>query len=382
MIGQTFAILLDQYRQLNNRRLFWIALALSGLVVLAFALVGVKDGNLSVVTWRTGIPLTALGFTPSTLYKLLFLNFGVNFWLAWLTTILALVTTAGLIPDFITGGAIDLALSKPIGRARLFFTKYLAGLLFVALQISVFTVASFVVLGVRGGDWEPAVFLAIPLIIIFFSYLFSVCVLIGLLTRSTVASLLATLLFWFLLFALNTAEIGIVSFQKQAEVRVERLESRVESFRLAAERKPLNMLELAKQAISINPPQARLEAAEEELAEARADAESLAAWHRPFYIIKTALPKTSETVNLLRRALVELAELPEFQENAPAFMPPDIDEQQRQRFEERIAEGRERTQLLATELQGRSIAWVLGSSLVFEGVILVLACRIFVRRDF
>lgn len=383
MIRQTAAILVDQYRELNNRKLFWISLILSGIVVVAFAVIGQKEGNLAVLHWKTAIPLDALGLSTATLYKMLFINFGINFWLAWLTTILALVTTAGMIPDFVSSGSIDLALSKPIGRVRLFLTKYAAGLLFVTLQITVFTAASFFVLGIRGGAWEPAVFLAIPLVIIFFSYLFSVCALLGLLTRSTIASLLLTLLFWFLLFALNTTEVSLVGFREQAEARVQRLETRLETVRASVERKPENMLEAARQAVALSTPEERIANVQGQLDEAREDAASLAKWHRPFYAAKTVLPKTSETIDLLRRALVELAELPEFQDREPpAFVGRDMNDEQRERFEERFAEGRERERMTIETLSGRSISWVVGSSLAFEAVVLIFACRIFSRRDF
>lgn len=383
MIRQTFAILLDQYRELNNRKLFWIALGLSGLVVIAFALIGEEDGNISILSWQTGIPLTALGLTKATLYKMLFLNFGVNFWLAWLTTILALITTAGMIPDFITSGSIDLALSKPIGRVRLYMTKYVAGLLFVALQITVFTVASFFVMGLRGGTWEPAVFLAIPLVIIFFSYLFSVCALLGLLTRSTIAALLLTLLFWFVLFSLNTTEVSLLSYKGQAEARVERYSARLETLRAQAEQPPASMLDAAKQALAVSTPEERIAGVQEKLDDARSDAASIARWYGPFYIAKTLLPKTTETINLLRRALVNLADLPQFQQGQPPpFQPPNMTEEERARFQEQFDEAQERSQIALEALSARSIAWVVGSSLGFEAVILGLSCWIFVRRDF
>ena len=382
MIRQTMGILLDQYRELNHRKLFWIALALSGLVVIAFALIGVKDGNLSVMGWSTAISLQAIGLTPSTLYKLLFLNLGVKIWLAWLTTILALVTTAGMFPDFITSGSIDLALSKPIGRVRLFFTKYFAGLLFVALQISIFTVASFFVLGLRGGAWEPAVFLAIPLVIVFFSYLYSVCVLLGLLTRSTVASLLLTLLFWFVLFSLNTTEVALLGFKEQAQVKVDRLEAQVDRLQSAADEKPQNMLDAAKRAMALTTPQQRAEATQSKLDDANKDLRSLERWHGGFYVAKTVLPKTAETIDLLQRALVDLADLPDFQDGPAPFMPNDLNDEQRQQYEEQFAENQERGQLTLEVLSGRSIAWVVGSSLGFEAVILAFGCLIFVRRDY
>ena len=43
-------------------------------------------------------------------------------------------------------------------RLRLFLTKYLSGLLFVGLQVTVFSVLCFVVIGFKAGAWEPAIF--------------------------------------------------------------------------------------------------------------------------------------------------------------------------------------------------------------------------------
>ena len=40
MLTQTLALLLDAYRELNAKKLFWITMILSGVIVLAFAAVG------------------------------------------------------------------------------------------------------------------------------------------------------------------------------------------------------------------------------------------------------------------------------------------------------------------------------------------------------
>ena len=75
-----------------------------------------------------------------------------------------------------TAGSIDLFVQKLICLVGLFFTEYLAGLLFAALQVTIFTAACFLVIGPRGPVWEPGLFLAVPIVVCFFSYLFSVCV--------------------------------------------------------------------------------------------------------------------------------------------------------------------------------------------------------------
>src|SRR5258705_12779130 len=103
------------------------------------------------------------------------------FWVPGWALIRPRFPPASIFPDFTAGGSVDLYLSRPISRLRLFLTKYATGLLFVALQVAVFASACFLVIGIRGGAWEPRIFLSIPLVVLVFSLLFCICVLLGLL---------------------------------------------------------------------------------------------------------------------------------------------------------------------------------------------------------
>ena len=143
-MSQTLALLLDAYRDLNSRRMFWIVLILSGLVAASFAAIGLTPTGFEIFTWKfTSYFFNSKVVSPGDFYKSIFLNWGVDLWLSTIAAALALISTASLFPDFIAAGAIDLYLSKPISRLRLFLTKYLCGLLFVALQIACFCAASF-----------------------------------------------------------------------------------------------------------------------------------------------------------------------------------------------------------------------------------------------
>lgn len=392
---QTAAIIRDGYRELNARKLFWIAIMLSGIVVLAFALIGSNNGNIAVAGWRTPLPLAAIGLTTEALYKLLFLQFGVGFWLAWVSTILALVTTAGMIPDFVSGGAIDLTLSKPIGRVRLFLTKYAAGLLFVALQVTTFTVASFVVLGFRAGAWEPGLFLAIPLMIVFFSYLFCVSALVGLLTRSTIAALIVTLLFWFMLFILNMTDGTFALLKANAETDMQRTELRVEDIQSGQTTRERDgatgIMNKVKAAVGESVDNDRLTKAITARDQARDDFHSLEAWHGRILLAKAVLPKTNETIALLRRSLISSAELDEIYKSNSAFSEQqfrdNVPEEDRQKLEEQGAWTDPESQSQAArkaeaEFRSRSVFWVVGTSLGFEAVILAFCCWIFARRDY
>ena len=112
VLRQTLAILHDAYRELNAKKMFWIVLLLSGLAMGAFAVISVTPEGLKLAgyDWDTGF------VAPKSLYKYVFNQVIVEYWLTWAATILAIVSTAGIFPDFISGGSIDLFISKPISR--------------------------------------------------------------------------------------------------------------------------------------------------------------------------------------------------------------------------------------------------------------------------
>ena len=158
-LRQTVAMFVDAYRELAAGKLFWITLVLSTIVAAAFAAVGIDEKGMTALWFRLDfIPVNSETFPPDLLYKFLFFQLGMNVWLAWIATILGLVTTAGIIPSLVSSGVIDSMVAKPISRTRLFLTRYATGLLFAALQVGLFTTAAFLVLGIRGGEWMPAVF--------------------------------------------------------------------------------------------------------------------------------------------------------------------------------------------------------------------------------
>ena len=349
---QTIAIFTDAYRSLNSQKLFWLGLAISGVVVAAFACVGINQQGVKLLVWQFDSPwLNAKTTPPALFYKGMFVSVGIGFWLSWLAAILALVSTAGIFPGLIGSGTIDLFVSKPIGRLRLFLTEYLAGLLFVTLQVTIFSVASLLVIGLRGGVWEPGLLVAVPVVVCFFSYLFAVCVLLGLLTRSTVAALLLTLLFWFVVFMLGQAEQSVLMFQTMERHGV--MEVPVETHR------PANRPEAGgasgRTVAKDDPAMAPEPSASGGLETAR----------RILHAVNTVLPKTRETIALLQRWLVRLADLPQ-----------ETDEPTAAGHAGRCSGSSRKS------LYRRSPFWILGTSLGFEFVVLACAAWVFCRRDF
>ena len=371
---QTLAIFLDAYRELNSRKLFWITLILSVVVVASFALVGINEEGLRLIVWDVPFPLNTKLMSAETFYKTMYVTLGIQIWLAWVATILALVSTASIFPDLITSGSIDLVLSKPISRLRLYLTKYATGLLFVALQVSVFSVASFLVLGFAGDAWVPAVFLAIPLMVVFFSYLFSICALLGLVTRSTIAALMLTLLIWFVIFGVHMGESGFLAMRFLMNQKVEALEAGIARSEEALERLTREPHEGNRD--RLERVRKRLDERRTDLTNTRGTVKKFAFAHRIIFGIKTALPKTTETIGLLERWLIDLGDLP---------LPEDDKKSPAQMLSESGMFTPDQGQLqveTAEAIRSRSVGWVLGTSLAFEAVLLGLGGWLFWRRDF
>lgn len=378
IFSQTAAMFLDAYRELNSKKLFWITLALSSLVAIAMGTLGLNEKGITFLHWEIDSFISTDVMTPEAFYRFLFASFGVPIWLTWAATILALVSTSAIIPDFIASGSVELTLSRPISRLRLLLTKFLTGMLFAAAQVLLFAGIWFLIVGFRAQVWDWALFLAVPIVVVFFSYLFSVSVLLGLLTRSTIASLLLTLLFWLLLFSVNTFDGITIQLRESANLRVQRLEARAE----VQERAARVELEEAGQPV----PETTLAVAEADSALKRTlerleeERPIQRRWQRIgniVYASKTALPKTSETINLLNRHLVDPQDSELF-----AGGPPDRTPENAGDTVSMTNPDRELIRKVQEVTNARTQGWVLGTSLAFVAVILLLSGWIFKRRDF
>lgn len=354
---QTCAVFVSAYRELNARKLFWVALALNALIMGAVATVGLDDSGISIFGYKLPIPgITIKLFPDGQLYKLIIATLGVSIWLAWLSTILALLSTASMFPDLASGG-VDTMLSKPIGRTRLFLTKFATGLLFTALQVTVFAVLAFLVLGIRGGAWEIGIFVVVPLMVVFFSYLFALQAVVGVVTRSPIASVIVTLLFWIFIFLVHAGEQFSLAGKTANRLEIEGIQAKIDTLKTDAAKEGLQ-LELTNQT------------------EYRGNWELA---HALCYGLKTIVPKTTETANLVGRALRMSADIPV--EDAAEGEDEDT-RRQRGFFRSRFVSERKMALEMKNEMNSRSVSWVVGTSFAFECVVLGFGVWYFRRRDF
>ncbi|MHC5111417.1 MAG: ABC transporter permease [Planctomycetota bacterium] len=196
---QLWAIIVDSLRESRDRKIFWVLLGISALILLVMLSIGFPDNR---VTFLFGAfeqelqpdsilvqigPSFVVGWVVSLVFEFL---------VGWVGVILMIVATASVFPSIIESGVVGVLLSKPISRPRLFLYKYLSAMVFVTVQAGFVIGGSFLVMGLRWGIWRPGYLLAIPALVLLFSYIFGVSVLVGLKTRSAVASVLVSLFAW------------------------------------------------------------------------------------------------------------------------------------------------------------------------------------------
>ncbi|GAA5480890.1 hypothetical protein [Haloferula sargassicola] len=323
---QFAVIFVDALRLLRARALFWITLGISLLAGVTYLSIGFSDHGMTVMFGAMELENPAItrgSEMAGMVYFGVFAMFIVPIWLSWVAVILALINCSPVFPEFMAEGAAGTVLSKPIPRWKLFLFKYLCGLLFALLQTSAFCLLVFFAMRWRVGTWNLSVFWAVPLVTLMFSYLWSVMAAVGVKTKSVMASMLASLLFWLTCWTAKLSEEIAWS---------------------AAETGMVGNLQLS--------------------------AGQQAKWKQNQLLMELPyriLPKTSDTVNLLQRFVrlegdreFSLSEIVSALEDGAPRKDPAID----------------------AAVERRSTGFILGSSLAFELVVLGWGGWMFCRRDF
>jgi hypothetical protein len=93
-----------------------------------------------------------------------------------------------------------------MSRAGVFIGKYVGGLSFALAQSIYFVLLTFIIMRWQFGRWLWGYLWAIPLLVALFSYIYCVCVLVAVWSRSTLTSLICALIFWVVVAATAALE--------------------------------------------------------------------------------------------------------------------------------------------------------------------------------
>ena len=210
------ALLLDALHQVLDNKVFRILVVVIGLLVLLPLLLGFKETGVEILFGAWSFPYATfidglggmLGGSENALSSMtdsevqeicvqLYQGFITDGLMGNLGIFICLAATAFFIPQMIEKGAADTIFSKPVSRLTLLLARYITGVLFVGLLSTLLVVGTHLSLLAGSGISDPA-FLWNALTLTYqFSLLYALTVLVGVLTRSTVASILLSVLFLF-----------------------------------------------------------------------------------------------------------------------------------------------------------------------------------------
>jgi len=372
MMLQAWAILVDSVRELRSRSLFWISLILSAVVSLAlFAVLSFNEDGWRLLWFRTNESAMLCEGSPEArrLVMLMFSLF-VYWWLSWGAIILAIVSTSSILPGFMAGGAIEITLAKPMRRIWLFLFKVAGALLFAFAQTLLAVVIAYLLLGFKENIWVHAMWWTIPLIVIQFMYLYSIAALVAAVSRSTLASLLLTLLCWGLFSLIQFVSNQLDKSAAQSEWLIQLYDQQIQEIRSAAETQHRALT------ISESSRIASMQAQRDEIAE---PIKFIDPYRKPVNIVELCIPKTGD----IQRVIADITGAPTLSEalmgsgafDSEGIRPVEFSEQDWTNVQQASLAG-DRAVREVNRLQS------LGTSLAFSFVVLGAAVFIFQRRDF
>lgn len=190
-------LIADTFRQSLWSGVFWLTAGVSLIAVIFCLCLGMTD-------WAT---------TESAARNVLFWlgGFGAN----TLGVLLAIVFTAGFIPAFLDPNSALILLTKPTPRWQMLAGRTFGVLLFFAFHATVFTLGTWIAAGLSTGFFPIDYLEVLPILLLNFAAFFAFAVLMAVVTRNTVATLVATLIFWGLCSMMNVGRHALATYDLQ-----------------------------------------------------------------------------------------------------------------------------------------------------------------------
>jgi len=200
------ALLLDAFYQVLDNKIFRFLIFLILAVVLTSFVIGFREDRIVVFFgWselRYDQFFSFFGQAPGQNFQVAAIHMIQKVIVSVLAGLLGMIfcisATSFFIPRMLERGSADIAFSKPLSRLRLLLARYFSGVLFVTLLASFLIGGIYLGVLVGSGYNDPGFLWSAVTLVYLFAILHAVSTMIGVLTRSTVASILVTIMFfWF-----------------------------------------------------------------------------------------------------------------------------------------------------------------------------------------
>lgn len=202
------ALVRDAFLQVLDNTVFKVLLALVLVMVALTFLVGFRDDGVHIffgaISYDYDQFLGAFGWmfgaiggdnmsatVVRRIQELFTSSIGGTF-----GALFAVVATSFFLPRMLERGSADTLFSKPVSRGTLVLSRYLASLIFVSLLTVTLIVGMYIGFAVSSGYTDVRFLWSGPMLIYLFVILSAFSTFWGALTRSSVATLLLTVLTW------------------------------------------------------------------------------------------------------------------------------------------------------------------------------------------
>lgn len=202
-----YTLSLLTFREALSKKIFLFFFSVSTFVIIVFALLfafispeSLSDGfvNSSTTSFDNSIANGIKLFLIYPLYA------GGLF--------ISIFSVSGFIPSLLEKGNIDLILSKPVSRAQVILGKFFGGTAMVFANIFYAIFMLWVLMGLKFNVWDGAFLLASISITLAFASIYSLIILIGIVTRSTIFSLVISYMIFFIFSPILSSRDSIFSF--------------------------------------------------------------------------------------------------------------------------------------------------------------------------
>jgi len=177
------------------------------LIILIFALgIGRQTTNVDIITFF-GKPISLASQLNINVVEFLLIQLHSlsSFWII----LFGVVGIAGLIPEMLEKGTIDLFLSKPLSRTELLLARAFGGVMGMSINMIYFILGIWCIFGLKLGVWHWGFLSSIIYLTYAFVCLFSIVTITGLITRSAGFCIMLTFAFTIISWGLELREKGL-----------------------------------------------------------------------------------------------------------------------------------------------------------------------------
>lgn len=200
------ALLLDALHQVLDNWIFRVLVIVVGLIILPTFLVGFREESILLLYGWEEISYERLfrffggstegvediqARTIQTIQTLV-----VEYLCGYVGILCCVSATAFFVPQMLERGSADVVFARPLSRTRLLLTRYFSGLVFVGLLAGLLVTGMYLGFLLVSGYGDVGFLWGAVTLVYLFAIVHGVAVLAGVVTRSTVAAILISLVFF------------------------------------------------------------------------------------------------------------------------------------------------------------------------------------------